>query len=300
MCPIPWRRPQWRSSRSRIQSGAVRKKPQRPTTASPAHSTSIENPQHKNAPKPFTFLALPQELKDEIYSHVVGAKADFASTSYHAETTQYQYHCLHRRGMKFAAYVPSAAPSILCANRQIFDETLNTLYRENSFTVVIDPSFPVFAEREYRLKNSRNAVPYGWDLDRIQHLQLRIDMGEESRIGCTEFEYDFCGLRGMGDLKSLRVMVTVWRLPVVMRGKREVTWSGEVRSVLGMLGECLPEGFGNVEFGVERVGERVCEGDSSTRALDGDVVRGLFEEARMEKLGGGKGDGEEKEMGVLA
>jgi hypothetical protein len=165
-------------------------------------------------PEPFNFAALPRELRDNIYSYLVGLNATLDSTEYQFGTSQYRYQKrgLEQRDVSPEPYI-SRAQKLPTVNHMMHDEALDTLYRDNSFTVVVDSSFPVLAVHErFTMHGTEVALPYGWDLSRVQNLTLRIDMGDERSIDGAKLAFDFGGSARMKSLKKFRLMVTIWPL----------------------------------------------------------------------------------------
>lgn len=153
----------------------------------------------------FPFMCLPRELRDHIYTYVIGVRP---KTIYESVITQARYHAYAQEDLPEWPFV-----SLLLANRQIHNEALQILYTNKVFVVHLDVETPLFNPRMSTTDpNPKYAVPFGWNLQFITHLVLHIDLSWKWTTYDTMKVLDFKGLKDMTALRKIQVAITMWRI----------------------------------------------------------------------------------------
>lgn len=123
---------------------------------------------------PFRFLELPAELRNQIYGYVCGKHSDRKNLVFRLDQR-------HLDALRYRATKPTSASTVLLlVNRQLHDEALSIMYEQNTFLVVFQQPrchLEVLSGKLFDALDSRRAIPYGWDLKRIVHLCVSIELG---------------------------------------------------------------------------------------------------------------------------
>jgi hypothetical protein len=102
-----------------------------------------------------------------VYSYVLGKNSDRPTLVFDA--AKLRYHCSHM----------NAITALLLVDQQINDEALAVLYKQNAFYALLGEenfSFDNVPYEEDHDKGTPRALPYGWDLSRIEHLCIGVEL----------------------------------------------------------------------------------------------------------------------------
>lgn len=248
----------------------------------------------------FNFLGLPRELRDEVYSYALGANGDIDLPMYDSIKTQAHHH--FRSGVRISRRCISKRPlpnsAVLSANSQLNRESLDTVYRENTFFVTVDPDSPIFNSRGSKKDyDPAFAIPFGWDLSRITKLCLRIGLGREETADDTFSSFQWPGLLNMKNLKQMRLIITTWDEsngtdPQMTFLNDHVDDDGVsrcsapyYREMMRKLARAVPESVLKFDFGIESLPANMRPSDWSNciRSVPGEALSHAFNEARANK-----------------
>lgn len=248
----------------------------------------------------FPILALPRELRDEIYSYTLGSQVGLLKPMYDSVNTR-AHHCFRpdrRSSRRLQSSGPLSTSAILFSNLQLHHEAMETVYRENMFFVTMDLTSPIFRTQKIKKGDERCAVPFGWNLSKITKLCLRLDLGDSSQdsVQNTLTSFEFSDLGAMKKLVTLRLVVTVWEqytpgdppMPFLddIVGDDGISRHGSLgfREMVKGLWEAMPGPIRKLEFGLTFGSDEARPDDwSSLRSVcsvPGDTLRSVFDELR--------------------
>lgn len=109
--------------------------------------------------------------------------------------------------------------TVLQVNRQIRDEALNILYKQNIFTVCLCVNGPIVAKASYATKKgccniAGRALRWGWDISLIVHLRIGIqvfELAEWSETLKVLGAIEYTALPLMKNLRTLRLFIVTIR-----------------------------------------------------------------------------------------
>ncbi|KAF2175305.1 hypothetical protein K469DRAFT_683999 [Zopfia rhizophila CBS 207.26] len=277
--------PSWESSLKRAEALIARlKREQNYRVEKPRPLTTYERKAH------FNFLGLPRELRDEVYSYVLGKNTDGKFEVYDSVRTQarHQFRPDVRKSPRGRSKIISPNSAMVHVNGQLHSEAMDAVYRENTFVITVDPASPVFEVRESKRDfDKKKAIPFGWDLSKIVKMCLCIDLGPEDNATTKFPAFNWAGFSKMRCLRELRLVVTTWkRGRAYMHLSVDEDWIHRrgvegLREMMRELVPAIPKGVGRGQFGVEDMDRRIRVGDLfGFCAVPGSVLRGLFEDVR--------------------
>lgn len=121
----------------------------------------------------FRLLDLPAELRNMVYSYVVGKHSDRERLVLNAKVIQ-SAEGRHRN-------LPPCLTALLLVNRQVSNEALDVLYTQNTFMVVLNIYQTKSAQDKSPAFLTERAIPYNWQMSRIAHLCVGIGLEQEVR-----------------------------------------------------------------------------------------------------------------------
>ena len=142
-----------------------------------------------------------------MYSYIVGKNSDREKLVFDA----CHYRSFQRLGQKNKR-TPPITP-LLCVSRQVREEALDVLYQQNTFYVLLSEyshTFDVVSYNKIRVYDRDVPVmPYGWDVERIAHLCIGIDLYQGYTIDTpsTLASIDWGVLPLMTKLRTLRFYI---------------------------------------------------------------------------------------------
>jgi hypothetical protein len=190
------------------------------TFATDAHTS-------KQNQRPFPFLHLPRDIRDEIYLWVLAIPSKTSKLRYDNVRTQ-----------AYQAKIPSVSGNIiptvclLSTSSIVHEEFIDAIYRNSAFFLSIDAharrvrnksriasmdlQMPIFRiggacsdTKDHVMQGVETecAVPFGWNLTRIRDMYLRINVGRPKDHAKTFTKFDFSGLADMRALVRLTILI---------------------------------------------------------------------------------------------
>jgi hypothetical protein len=154
---------------------------------------------------PFRFKDLPPELRNMVYSYIVGKNSDRPTLVFDAAELRYRIPNFNDTEQL------TANTALLHVDQQIKYEALAVLYKHNTFYALlgeVNYAFDVVPYEEGMVTHS--ALPYGWDLSRIEHLCIDVELayGNASNFTVDTLQ-SVClsSLLRMTGLRSLRFFI---------------------------------------------------------------------------------------------
>jgi hypothetical protein len=177
--------------------------------------------------RPFPFLDLPRDIRDEIYLQALAIPPKTSKLMYNNVRTQaYQ--------AKIQSVSGNTTPTVclLLASSIVYKEFIDALYRHSAFFLSIDAHartirnksrvantdlpMPIFRIGEAysdtkdhvtQRVEAESAVPFGWDLTRVRNMYLRINVGRPRDQAKAFTKFNFSGLADMRALVRLTILV---------------------------------------------------------------------------------------------
>lgn len=209
--------------------------------------------------------------------------------------TQAHNHLRQRRSRRNFGGKHSISP-VLYANRQLHQETMETVFRESSFFVTMDLKSPILRSQTKREGDEEAAVPFGWDLSKIRNMSLRLDLGPQEDIVSALKGFRFPHMKFMQKLSILRLVVTVWGPPARYTSEPPMSFLEDTvgndgkypeatafRTMLRDLRNAIPDSVHNLEFGLSYTSDELKPEDWCVRrwsacSVPGAKLRSIFEE----------------------
>ena len=239
----------------------------------------------------FPLLALPRELRDEIYSHIIGSRLEDSTMMFDSVRTQAHNHFRPRRSRRHLGEKHSKIP-ILFANQQLHQETMETVFRQNTFLVTMDLRSPVLRSQTKHEGDEQAAIPLGWDLSKIRSMSLRLDLGPRQGIMSALKSFQFHHMMNMQKLSVLRLVVTVWDLPYPLADDSPIVFLEDAinydeakafRTMLRDLRDAIPDSVRKLNFGLSHTSDEMKPAEwgflrRSGCCFPGERLRAIFEE----------------------
>jgi len=117
-----------------------------------------------------------------MYEYIAGKHSDREMLVFDAEELRY------RIPSKYDATRPQDLRTLLLVNHQVSGESLDVLYQQKTFLVILDAEHPVFNQPvDGEQYDTKNDIPYDWDMVRTVHICVGIGFFENHQTHhCSE------------------------------------------------------------------------------------------------------------------